>query len=49
MIGWLIALVYNAVADFASALPGTSRAASSARCGGCFSNGRGRCMKLPRP
>ena len=48
MIGWLVALVYNGVADFAERLVGTSRAAMYGRCGVCSSTVRERCTRPPR-
>ena len=48
MIGWLVALVYNAVADLAGALVrGLSRAAMCGRCGGCSSTVREVCIETP--
>ena len=49
MIGWLVALVYNAVADLAgSSGRGLRGRATCGRCGGSSSTGRGSCTRRRR-
>jgi len=48
MIGWLVALVYNAVADLAAAWTEIMQAVTSAPCGGSSSTDPAACISRPK-